>query len=408
MKKLKLTPLLLTMLIWPALSQADEIFKNFSPGRFDTDLKANYFNSTSNFGANGSKIDLPSGYSFQVIDTSVVTRFVFFKDFGLYAGANFGAAQSVDAVTTRKNSSLNSIMGGADYLVYKNQNFSFYVDLLYNHAVETIVYNSDTVLNNDGASEVRSQITGILNYDQVYPYAQIGVNYRMEGLSTLLTYSGGVEVKLESFAFGGGLVGYTTVADDQKTDQSYIRDAYVNRVDAFSKKYNSINPNYLDSDIYMKYIWNENWNFKINGGYSVMGSNAANGYHVGLAMQWGFGGYDPKVYSQPKKYNTRPNVNNEEESFYHTAEPVPPRSNTTQPSVSPPAPTSPKFQEDTNDGVNQEYFKTLHPSQIPLKKAPVDPSSPKLNRRQSVDSPTTNEQGYKIKLKKKKKKPNSN
>lgn len=373
-------------------AQAQDVFRSFTQNRFQSNLNTSYFKSEANFSSNGSQQSLPSGYSFQVIDVTVTARYVLIEDLGLHAGMNIASSESVDALSTRRNSTLNGVSLGADYLIYQDRSFTLYADLTYKHSIEKIANDTDSALNNDGASEVLATVTTLFDVGYMQPYLAGGVNYRTEGLSTLLTYKLGLQTSLGKWTFGGALNGFASVVDDRETNTPAQRELITNRVSATSKKFYAINPNLLDSDIYLKYIFNPNLALHANGGYTIMGSNAAVGYHVGGGVSWGFGGDHYENYSKPT-HRVTPTV---------TA-PMP------KPVVQPkPQPRSQKFQEDTSDGVNQDYFKPVTPSQDPYydKIQDVPPAMEDEGEDFQINSKKVtpkNDNEYKIKLKKTKK-----
>ena len=386
MKNLKKWIFLLGVLQFTETLNADEVFKNFTENRFDSMYNVNYFKTESNYASDGSQASLPAGYSFQIIDVAIQARYVLLEDLGLYGGLNIGSSEANDVFSTRRNSTLNFVNLGADYLFYQSQLMTIYADLSYHHALEKIAPDTDSTLNNSGASEVHASLTTLFDFSYLQPYGSIGVNYRLEGLSTLLTYSAGLQSSFGEFVLGAALNGYASVVDDSKTSTPFARDAVTNRVAATSKKFYSINPNNLDADLYMKYIFNKDFSLQANGGYSIVGSNSAIGYHVGLGFTWGFGGSHYDNYSKPPTtYKAMPN---------HP-------SNVAKPPVK-------KFQEDTNDGVNQDYFKPVKPAKDNyIDKVDGQPETAV----EEEDFTTTvkkalpkNDNEYKIRLKKRKKK----
>ncbi|MBC7421672.1 MAG: hypothetical protein H7328_13165 [Bdellovibrio sp.] len=358
-------------------SHASEVFKSFAEDRFESQISVDYFKTEANYSSEGTSSGLPSGNSYQITDIHILGRYVPLIDFGIYAGLNIGNSQSINTVATRKNSTLNNITFGADYLLYKADAFSTYGDLSYDFALEKVKSDTDSVLNNDGAGQLKVGLTSIFDFGGIVPFAQLGLNYRTQGLSTLLTYGGGIEFRFEnSLTLGGALNGYLTIKEDSNTNQAFERDNITLRVNGGSKRFYGINPNNLDSDIYLKYSYDQDLSFKFGGGTTLLGSNSAQGYHLGAAVVWGIGGRRVR-YSRPVR-----------------------RENP----VIQPRQQTPHFQEDTNDGVNQDYFKPVKPSKEEYVK-PVDEDlkiETKALPRNST--PPVNDKEYQIKLKKLKKK----
>ncbi len=370
-------------------SNAGEVFRTFNEGRFDSNFSVDYFKTEANYSSSGSSTSLGASNSYQILDINILGRYVPKNDFGVFGAFNIGSAESSNAVATRKNSTLNNFTIGSDYLLYKADILETYVEASYDHDLEKIKSDTDSVMNNDGAGHLKISVTSILDYGGFVPYARGGIDYRTEGLSTLFTYGGGLEIRFENaIVLGAGLNGYLTLKEDSKTNQAFERDNLTARVNAGSQKFYGINPNSLDTDFYFKYEADQDLSFKLGGGLTVLGSNSAQGYHVGAAVTWGFGGNQyGRSYDRPA-YRETP-----------AARRSPPK---------PKPQTSPRFEEDTRDGVNQDYFKSVKPTKEEYVK-PVEEESqiitkPLPGAKQQLVTPPAYEKDYKIKLKKKKKK----
>ncbi len=367
--------LILCVLTISFKSYGNEVFKNFTDGRFDSNYSFEFFKTEANFSSDGAAVALPSGNYYQISNINLSGRYVPTSDLGFFTSVNIGNAESSNPSATRKNSTLNQFTLGIDYLMYDSGTFSMYADVSYGYAIEKIKLDTDSVLNNDGADEVRAQLTTIINLDGIYPFGRIGVNYRNEGLASLMTYAAGFELRYEQIALGGGIDGYLTIKEDAKTNQSIDRDTVTARVNAGSKAFYGINPNHMDSDIYLKYRFDEEISLKVNGGYSLIGSNSAQGFHVGIAFAWGFGGQQNSQRLVPV-YREIPTTKK---------------------------PPTKKFEEDTNDGVNQDYFKPVKPSQdnyikqMDEPKAVVPQDEPSIPATKPMPAAPP---GYKLKLKK--------
>ncbi len=366
---------------------AADFFRDYRDGRADFGANLNYFKSTANFNSDGTKSDLISGTYFQSIDTTLSTRYVLIKDLGLSTTLNVGSSESADTLATRRNSSANKISIGSDYQIFNTGFWNLILDLSYSHALEKVDATADTVLNNDGANEVQAGLSTTLNFDGFVPFGQVGAIYRTEGLSTLLTYTGGAELRFDEIKLGGLLNGYSTLKQDENTARPFVRDLLTNRVDAVSKKYDAVNPTLLDSQIYLSYNFDPDFSIKTFGGYTLIGSNDAVGLHFGAAMTIGFGG---------ERYVKRNQIRN------NSLQKSPPKNSLSL------DPNEKSFKEDTNDGVNQDYFKPVNPSKDQyIEQIEGSPKSLKNATEPDPVVPTAAEtalqKDYKIKIKKKKK-----
>ncbi len=368
-------------------------YQAFKRGQFDLDIETQYYKSTANFDANGNKVDLGTGNYFQIIDFSSSLRWGFSDDLGFKAGFNVGNAESSNLVATRTNSVFNRIDIGADYLLIDYSTFQMFVELQYSHALEKITPTTDQVLSSNGASEIKPTLYGRMDFDGFYPFAYIGANVRSEGLSTLMTYGGGGEFRFESLGIGAAVNGFTSVKDDKYTNQAIIRDNVLTTVNGGSKKYFSINPSSVEAEVFVNFSIVDEAFIKLYALYDVAGSNMSQGLgggaQVNILFDSLFGGFGSGSSSGSsdgsKKIKSR-----------SSEQPQRPRS------------TSPgQFQEDTQDGVNQDYFKPVSPSRDSYVQ-PIEETTPSASEQEQQDQrelkKQMNELDYTINLKKVKKK----
>jgi hypothetical protein len=334
MKKTSLFVLIFCIISFQSKLKAESVYKVFQAGRFDVGLSTNYFKTESNYGSTGNKIALLSGSGLQLMSLDTSLRYVFFNNFGLYTGLNFNNVETNNSVMTRANSVLTQFYVGSDYQFYQSQLFSLYADFSYALANENIDATSNSALASDGASEAKAKIIAVVKSNSFKSFASVGYDYRTEGLSSLLTYGLGGEFHFSGSAIGLDFNGYTSVSDDEKTSTPFVRDTLTTRVNAGSKKFYSINPNLLEGSLYYSYSFDSDLFIKVSAGTTLIGSNTAEGYHAGIAFNWGFGATGSGIVStddinRGKKVENKSALPNNE----------------------------PGFQMDKNDGVNQDLFK---------------------------------------------------
>ena len=373
-------------------ARADSLHQTYNSGRIDFALSLGYFKTTANFSKDGSKTSLPGSNQFQNINTLLGLRYVLIDDLGLFTEMGIGNAESKDNLSTRTNSAVSFVALGADYRILHFDYWTFVGRISYAQAVEKISASADSALINDGANEFKAFLEGSYDWGFLVPFAKVGINYRAQGLSTLFLYTFGTELRFDSIYLGAALNGLMSIKDDEKTNQPLLRESITNQVNAGSKRYYNINPNLIDSEIYLKYKMNQDWAFKAMAGYAMLGSNSAEGYHFGLAIDWGFGG-------QPRKYSPlKPSTKRSASKKSMTVDPA-----------------DQTFKEDTNDGVNQDYFKPVSPSKndyieqlegssenLQNATQPEPETIPAKLKTKPMKNPAL-EKEYKIKIKKKKK-----
>lgn len=337
--------LFMCTIYWTPQASAQSSYRAFSVNRFDMGLSTDFFKTESNYNASGGKQALASGSNLQLVSLNTNLRYVLFNDFGVYSGLIFNNVQTSNGVTTRTNSQLAQIYVGGDYQWLSSENWSLYLDLSYAHPNETVDINQDAALASDAAGEAKAQVAGVFSGESFRTFAKAGYDYRTQGLSALLIYGLGAEILFSDMALGFDLAGFSSVSDDEKTSAPAARDTLTSRVNAGSKKFYSVNPNLLDGTAYFSYAFSNDFIFKISAGATLMGSNAADGYHAGIGFNWGLGGDGLQKTSPGRK--VKPQVKKVEN-----------KSNLPD--------TEPGFQIDTDDGVNQELFN--NPKATPPKK----------------------------------------
>ena len=321
-------------------------YQVYKKDRIDLNLTTNFFKSQANFTADGSQQTLIGSNYFQSLDFTSYLRWELIEDIGFIGGFNIASSESSDAASTRKNSALNRVDLGFDYLFWNSDIHETFFRMIYSQPIEKIALNTDSVSNSDGATEIKPEVVMRFNLDGWYPYAQAGINYRSEGLSMLATYAAGLEMRFTEIGIGASVIGRTSIKDDDMTGTSSLRDAVNTRVNAGSKKYFAVNPNSTDLAFNLNFSANENLLFTLFGGYTLLGSNSAVGYNAGLSMNYDFG---TSSHARPQSQNLiqRKQKQKSTENLNTISR----------------EPTPNDFKEDTNDGVNQEYFKPVAPAQ---------------------------------------------
>lgn len=331
-------PLIFCMLSTYQTAFAEEVYKPFAAGRFDSYLGAEYFSSSANYDSNGTKQNLITGASFSNISTEMSARYLFWDKFGIYTGLLFNNVQTSNGIRDRANSALAYYSFGADLQVFHSYNWSVYIDGNYKMANEEINITGDDAIASDGANE--AIISGVVIY-QNEPwrmFGKVGYDYRTEGLSSLVRYGIGGDYAFGSFKLGLDLTGYSTVQDDEKTATSIDRDLVTTRVNGGSRRYYAVNPNSLDAQLYGIYNFGKDFAVKVYAGNTVMGSNSAEGYTAGVTLNWGFGMTKKAIKSED----------------------VPNSSNLPDDEAG--------FKVDTNDGVDQGIFQKSQSAPAPKKK----------------------------------------
>jgi hypothetical protein len=326
-------------------------YKEFVENRWSFLTSGQYFKSTSNFNKNGNIADLPGGNSFQLIDLTGTRGYGLSDAINLYGGLNIGNSQSKGSDATRTNSSVNNIIAGAEFLIPMD-GFQLIPEVSGLADLEKLSDTQDSVMN----SEVSNELTGKLNVQMALRdfllFGYGGYNYRTGGRSQLFLWGVNGELALSKFTLGGEIFGFQSVSDDvdKGTPAEANRDAFRLRVNGGSARFYSVNPSVVDSNVYLKSKISDQFDFWLAAGLPVVGNNYANGYHAEAGLRFLIGDHVAR-------------------RLHHRAVSVPVDDSarlSTDKKVD-------RFQEDTNDGVDQRIFKPT-PTAVPkaVKPAPTD------------------------------------
>lgn len=284
-------------LLFSAQIYAADAFRLYDPERFDLDLAIDYNKTDSNFGSNGSRESLSSGNYLSALDITAQGRYVINPQTSIGGGLQITNSESSDLNFVRRNSSISYFNIETDYLFKKQNGIIVFGELILRYPLEKIESYTDAVSNSDGAIELKPQLTVVLLKSGYSPYASVGLNYRTEGLATLVTYVVGTELEFERIGLGGNINGFLTLLGDQKSEVE--RNTINNRVNGGSFKFNSYNPAIFAFDAYLKYYLTKDFIMKAHVGYPVIGYNTSAGLNLGFGITWGFGGSDPNSFSKP-------------------------------------------------------------------------------------------------------------
>lgn len=334
-------------------------YKEFKRDHWDFELGSQYFYSQANYVNMGTATqNLSSGNHFRQIDVNLSTRYIPARDWSMFVLANIGSAESKNSLTTRTNSSLNQVLGGADFLMYDGV-VQLVPELALLIPLEKVSTSNDQALNSEGVFEGWARLTVQKNFALARAYGWWGVNYRGEGRSYLMPWGVGLQRKWGAWKLGGEFFGTQSITDDTSTSNKVIRNAYLNQVDAESYKWYSVNPSLVDTLLYATWNISPAWSLQINGGMTVAGENAAAGYHAGGFIRYSFDlakGYVPPPAYEPV-HNTVPagksNMYKQTDTDLSSEKKVK------------------KFHEATDDGVDQSLFKP-QPTKRKRRKKTID------------------------------------
>jgi hypothetical protein len=359
------TILLISVAMLPHSVWGFSEYKQYGVRLWELEANSSLYQTQNNYLRSGNTFDgLPNGGSYQLINIDLGARKSFSHAWAAYLETRIGAAESRDATMTRTTSQFNQILVGTDFIMTDGA-FKLIPDLQFVLPLVRVDQNSNNVQSAEGAMEVMGRVIARFDITRLRNQTFVGVTYRDEGRATLLNYGAGTELALGTSFLGAEVRGFSTIINDQYTSNSTQREGAALRLNGGSTKFNSINPSLLDSNYW--YRWdNKKWGLQIGGGFSITGASYAAG------MQF-FTNFIYRLYTDDSK-RSEPAKKTDLE----------------------------KFQEETNDGVDQILF------QPPPPPKPTGPSEAAKKRQRLKEELNKTEMQIELKSKKKRKKGYSN
>jgi hypothetical protein len=311
-------------------------YRVFGDGRWDLDLSGSFFRSTANYSTTGTNQAFVDNNYYQLMNAQAGIRWGLLEMTNVYLYTDFASAESKATDATRSNSGFTNVIAGTEFLL----DFDFMQvipEMSYLYNTEKISNSQDAVLNSEGINELTGKVNLQFDFDSFLLYGFGGFTYRDGGRSNLFPWGINAEYSGEKMAFGGELFGFQSITDDKDSGNANetARDALRARVSAGSAHFYALDPNVVDSNIYVKYAPSSRWLTWAAAGTSILGSNYSNGWHVEAGLRWTFGG-NRRSYDDGRKIRSEKKVE--------------------------------QFKEDTNDGVDQKMFRPNPTQPAPQKK----------------------------------------
>jgi hypothetical protein len=354
---------ILTSLTFSAQAKFDEI--RFYPQKtWQLDMYSEYRASTSNYASTGGVYtNLPAGNYYNLFSTDFSFRtLVPKKNWAWYGGTEVAYGMSKNTVQSLTSTNFPLVKLGTDYVMYHG-NFLLIPDLYVEFPTAKNDFNSTNITAvGDGTTKLSAQlrIQGVFNGMWLGAYS--GFIYRDQGRSSVIPYGIVGELPFTSWIIGGSVTGYSSATYDSNTNNPTQQVAWNNNVNGGSQMFDSINPQVLEANGWLKWRLGREYSILLGGGSTLSGSNMANYWNVNGGISYRLG--TKEVSSAPQ--------------------------------VAPPKPNPFLFQEETADGVDQSVFQKEEV--VPQTKPAPQDYSPNL---QNELNKTENQMELKLKKKKK-------
>lgn len=378
--KLKIYFYIIPLLIFISQSAYSQVITY--DNSFELSVSGSYLYSNSNYNGAGAVFDLPSGNQMNDLHSTFAGRILVNPDWAFSGGLSVAYILTKGSDAQRTNSGISGYHLATDYR-FHTQFAELIPSVQVFYPAEKVDEASDSAINSDGSMRVDFLFNVQKKISSTMLFGHLGYAYRDQGRSNLLPWSAGVLWNLNHFELGGRIFGFQSISDDKDTGVEYNRLTFLNKVNAGSYLYYSINPSVVDIEALLNYNLIADSKLVMAAGFTLMGNNYSQNYHVSASLVFGFGDSGPS--------GVRKKIKSIDES--------PVEAVSSEKKVN-------NFKEDTSDGVDQNIFK-VKPIEEELK--PVQPktqSLPDEDLKSQLDSVEMTIELKSSKGKKKKKKKN--
>jgi hypothetical protein len=305
-------------------------YLSYAPGRTDVGVLGKYYYTNANYNnGGGSYTTMPfSDNLVNYTGTPQIRTVMTDSKLAFFGELQFSSTTAKGYALTNQNSNFSYAKVGTDFVL-----FDYYItvipefSLLYPMSTNDFT-NTTTAAIGEGVTEgwALLKAQGKFGWFGVGGYS--GYIYRSNGRSALLPYAAFAEFTASNVKVGAKVWGFSSLSNDQDTNNTVYRNAWSAGADGGSLLFGSVNPQVLVVDGYLDLTLNKKLVLSLGGGTSINGANYAAGYDVQAAVTYRFGGSG----------NSKNLLNR------RSGDPIP------------------DFQEQTKDGVDQGLFDGQSPS----------------------------------------------
>lgn len=334
-----LIPVLLPLWSFVASAQVGR-FIYHSHRRLTLSANLDYFQTEANYLKSGGVYDsLPNGQAYRIFQLDLRANYGFQPGWNVYSGAKVGSAESQSSLATRTNSGVSDIYVGTNFIAMRSGSFYLVPNLYFSQPLVRNDVSSDVVSINDGAMEIAAELQAQWLYSEYHFGTYSGYIYRDSGLSSLIPYGVFGELPLGQMLLGSEIYGYSSASSDRDSTNDSSRTLFMNRANAGSYRFYSVNPSLMAVNFWAQFSNSPSISYLVGAGMTFNGTSTAGGWNM-------FIGFNYSSVLSPSSGGSKPRPH--------------------QPSPK----DLEKFQEQTNDGVNQQLFQApgemSQPQQQPI------------------------------------------
>jgi hypothetical protein len=235
-----------------AFAEALSTIRTFDKGVLDVGVGVSYLSTNRNYSNSGSQFALSGNNNYELIQTPIRSRYGLFENWSISAGAMISTATSKDNTASRKNSSLTDAELGVDWLFY--QGFAdVWVESQLIYPFEKITTTQDTAINGEGVMQVKTSLGFSKEMASFFLYGSTGFNWRQSGRASLVLGQIGASYLFSNFMVGLETNGYVPANDDADRSSETARYSLIQKVNAGSYRFYSVNPAYGEAKIWAEF-----------------------------------------------------------------------------------------------------------------------------------------------------------
>lgn len=286
MKHTQILPFFLVSFVIASTSWASPP-PNASLDTFDSTYRGELFISSSNLSNQSGDTDpLPFNGEYRNFSNFFDVGYTFPQMFRISMGGVYAYADSTSdqffSDESKSETKFNTVSATAQYY-WNVGRFLIVPAVRIDYALEKIeLYQSD-IITSEGAN--RYQFGSWFKYPiwKLDNWAYLGYRMQSEEKADHFLWNLGTRYLWGSFYIQGELLGYVVAANDAFTSNPSVRQFTNQQGSASSKRYNSVNPDYMDAELLLGYRWENG--FEVSGGLgnTITGKNT--GYGTNIIMQ---------------------------------------------------------------------------------------------------------------------------